>query len=246
MTLIDAFERIHIINLPERTDRWRDTLRELGKIGVGPEHPRLRKFAAIRPDTAGLFPSRGAHGCFMSHLGVIRQALHDRLANLLIVEDDIALTPAVALPHAAMIDRINRGDWDFAYPGHVETLDPAGETPQWHSTTAPLVCAHFYALNQRILPRLVDYLDACQRRPPGHPDGGPMHVDGAYSMFRQRNPDVLTLIATHSFAAQRSSRSDIYPNRWYDRAPLTRQLAAIARHTRNRWREHASANSPKV
>ena len=63
-----------------------------------------------------------------------------------------------------------------------------------------------------------------------------MHVDGAYSMFRARSPEVLTLAASPSLGWQRSSRSDIAANRWYDRQPGLRTLACLARKGKNFWR----------
>jgi hypothetical protein len=62
-----------------------------------------------------------------------------------------------------------------------------------------------------------------------------MHVDGAYSMFRMRYPDRVTLMATPSLGSQRSSRSDIATNKWYDRTPVIREIASIARRGKN-WR----------
>jgi hypothetical protein len=49
-----------------------------------------------------------------------------------------------------------------------------------------------------------------------------------------QHPDVVTLMATPSLGGQRSSRSDIFPNKWYDRLPLTRQIAGLARGIKNR------------
>ena len=73
-----------------------------------------------------------------------------------------------------------------------------------------------------------------------------MHVDGAYSMFRARRPDVVTLISSPSLGGQRSSRSDITANRWYDRQPLLRGLAGLARKGKNlRRTAAASAAAPR-
>lgn len=235
MNIFDAFERIYVINLPERRDRLRQTFAELRRVGIERGDARLRIYAGCRPADAGVFPSRGAHGCYLSHLGVLREARRDGLENVLVLEDDLALTRAAFADHARLRDRIAAGEWDFAYPGHVETI-AGGAAAQWHETDAPLMCAHFYGVHRRVLPALVDYLEACMRRPPGHPDGGPMHVDGAYSMFRARTEGVVTLIAAPSLGGQRSSRSDIYQNRWYDRTPLLRAVAGIARAARNAGR----------
>uniref|UniRef100_UPI003752A4A0 hypothetical protein n=1 Tax=Undibacterium sp. TaxID=1914977 RepID=UPI003752A4A0 len=75
--LFDAFERIYLINLPERKDRLREALAELERAGISRTDKRLQIFAGIKPDDAGIFPSRGAHGCHLSHLSIIRTAIHD-------------------------------------------------------------------------------------------------------------------------------------------------------------------------
>jgi hypothetical protein len=241
MTLFDAFERIVVINLPERTDRRREMLTELRRAGLRETDSRVRFFAGIRPANAGLFPSVGARGCFESHLGVIEAALRDGIDNVLVLEDDLALHPAACAAQPGLVARLASGGWDFAYPGHMlAATDPDGSV-RWQETTSPLVCAHFYALHRRVLTDLREYLEACRRRPPGHPDGGPMHVDGAYSMFRARRPDVVTLIASPSLGGQRSSRSDITANRWYDRQPGLRLLSGLARKGKNLWRAAALA-----
>jgi glycosyl transferase, family 25 len=56
------------------------------------------------------------------------------------------------------------------------------------------------------------------QRPYGHPAGGPQHYDGALTMFRVENKDLVRLIAVPNCWRQRSSRSDIH-GRWFDRGP---------------------------
>jgi hypothetical protein len=55
-------------------------------------------------------------------------------------------------------------------------------------------------------------------------------------MFRQRHPEVLTLLAQPSLGSQRPSRSDITHNRWYDRWPVVRGAVAVARQLKARLR----------
>jgi glycosyl transferase family 25 len=239
MKIFDAFERIYIINLPERTDRMREVSKELARAGLRADDTRIRVFPGIRPADAGVFPSRGAHGCHMSHLGIIREAIKEQLENVLIIEDDVALSRECLIDQPQLVAGLRNGDWDFAYPGHTQKLVlQLGQSAYWTITDAPLVCAHFYALHRRILPALEEYLASCMLRPAGHPDGGPMHIDGAYSMFRARHAAAMTLIATPSLAGQRSSRSDIYANRWFDRLPVVRSISARARRLRNCWRQY--------
>jgi hypothetical protein len=244
MKIFDAFERIVVINLRERVDRRREMQAELRRAGIGAGDARLQFFAAIRPADAGLFPSVGARGCFESHLGVIGEALRDGVENLLVLEDDLLLHPAACVEQPALVERLARGPWDFAYPGHMLPPEETGGAVRWQESRIPLACTHFYGLHRRVFADLRDYLEDCRRRPPGHPDGGPMHVDGAFSMFRGRNPAVVTLIASPSLGGQRSSRSDITANRWFDRQPGLRLLAGLARKGKNLWRASTLAAAP--
>ena len=69
-----------------------------------------------------------------------------------------------------------------------------------------------------------------------------MHYDGALTMFRAANPDVLTLIAQPSLGWQRSSRSDIHGH-WYDKVAGVQDVVAMARHVRQHWRSFRSEGS---
>jgi hypothetical protein len=169
----------------------------------------------------------------LSHLLILKEAHRDGLDNVLVMEDDLALAPALHVAPVDMTRRLQAGGWDFAYLGHVAETPGSGGTPTWLETRMPLATTHFYALNAPVLRALHDHLEACLRRPSGHPLGSPMHVDGAYSLFRSHHPDVITLMASPSLGGQRSSRSDVHPNKWYDRLPMTRQLAAMARSMKN-------------
>jgi hypothetical protein len=234
MKLIDFFERVYIVNLPERADRRREMEAELQRIGITVDGQRIRYFRAIRPDSAGQFPSLGSRGCFMSHLEILREARRDGLNNVLVMEDDLSVAACLAEPQPQMLLRLRQGDWDFAYLGHVEETPRAGEQPLWRESYAPMATTHFYAMNGKAIAAVQEYLDACLTRQPGDPEGGPMHVDGAFSLFRMQRPQVKTLMAIPSLGGQRSSRSDIYPNKWYDRNRITQKLAGLARSAKNR------------
>jgi len=241
MTITDYFERTYIINLAERTDRRREMERELQLQDISPRDRSVRFFPAIRPGDAGLFPSRGAHGCFMSHLGILAEARRDRLANILVMEDDLSIIPGFYRTQAMMLQYLADKRWDIAYFGHIEPAAANPDAPVWINCDAPLQCLHFYALNTAVIPQLHDHLSTCLTREPGHPEGSPMHVDGAYTLFRMQHPAIITLIASPSLGGQRSSRSDIAPNRWYDRTPVLKELAALARSGKN-WRARLQKN----
>lgn len=235
--LLLSFDRICIINLPERRDRRAAVTRELRRQGLAVDGRRVRFVEAIRPDGPAAFPSTGARGCYLSHLKVLRQARADGVRRLLVLEDDVMFTAALAgagrLGLALALD-----DWHLAYPGHVQS--PLPGPLRWECSDAPLVCAHCYAVRGDALDTVIAYLEACLGRPAGHPLGGAMHYDGALTMLRQARPDLVTLLASRSLAGQRSSRSDIIGPSWLDRGPLA-ALAGCVRAARNQWRRLSGA-----
>ncbi|HVA69265.1 MAG TPA: glycosyltransferase family 25 protein [Candidatus Binataceae bacterium] len=232
--LLGFFDRISVINLPERTDRRREIESALRSIHIDPRDPRVEFFAARKPARKDDWPSLGARGCFLSHSAILRDARDRRLANILIAEDDCEFAPALADSQGRIVQALAGQHWDIVYLGHVEPVAPNGAFSliRW---TEPLMTAHLYAVNRSILDRLVAFLELVERRPEGHLLGGPQHYDGALSMFRAQNPDVVTLIAAPNMAFQRSSSSDVSA-RWFDKMPglnhLTNRMRRVIRRRR--------------
>lgn len=241
--LLDHFDRIYIINLPERADRRLEMESELRRHGLNVDGDRIRYLNAIRPSDAGPFPSVGARGCFMSHLAILKDAIDSRCQTVLVMEDDLHIDDRALMPQPEMCRVLQEGNWDFAYLGHVLPEPREERSPGWLVGAQPIATTHFYGLNRPVMHRLRDHLEACLARPSGHPLGSPMHVDGAYSLFRSRHPDILTLIAAPSLGGQRSSRSDIYPNKWFDKLPLIRELVGAARGVKNHLRRTPAASA---
>ena len=230
MTIIEYFDRTAIINLPERVDRRTETREEFKKIGWPIENEKVFFFSAIKPDTPGGFPSSGVKGCFLSHMNIIKQAKHDKLANILIMEDDIAFVSDIDKIAAEAFQELDQKEWGFLYLGHEYTSDfTSGK--RLELLTEPLPLAHFYAVNGTIFDRFLDFLDQVLDRPPGHPEGGPMHYDGALSTFRMQNRDINTFLIVPSLAYQRSSRTDLLPpslwDRWTFLSPLVNQMRKL-------------------
>jgi glycosyl transferase family 25 len=232
--LSDFFRCTYVINLPERKDRRRAIVSELTRAGMPLAAGRVEMFPAVKPREKMGFPNTGARGCFLSHLGILTRALERRLSNVLIVEDDLIVSPMVNRHLEAIVRHLEATPWGLVYLGHIEDVSPAA-TPRLVPFDRPLVTSHFYAVNGPTIPRLVDYLEQVQRREAGHPLGGPMHLDGALNMFRQANPDVLTLIAHPNLGWQRPSRSNINC-KWYERLPVVKQAADLARAFRESLR----------
>ncbi len=155
------------------------------------------------------------------------------------MEDDLVISKTLIAQQSALIEQLQGQDWGMVYFGYyltdrnlpkVDTKGPSAEAAVLLKPyTLGIQNAHFYGVNGQILDRLIAFLEQVQQRPSGHPDGGPMHVDGAYSTFRAQNPDITTLIAEPNLGWQRSSRSDIHASAWYDYVPLVRDVANAAR-----------------
>jgi len=232
--LLDTFDRICIINLPERGDRRRAVTRELGRLGVAVDGDRVRFFAATRPAGPGEFPSTGAHGCFLSHLQVLRQARADGVRRLLVLEDDVMFSATMGRA-GVLSDTLRAGGWHLAYPGHALAARPG--PLRWLTAAEPLVCAHCYAVHGQAIDTVIDHLEACLARPVGHALGSPMHYDGALTLLRRQHPELITLLASRSLAGQRASRSDIIGPSWLDRLPV----ATLLRSLKNGMRRLAGA-----
>jgi hypothetical protein len=146
------------------------------------------------------------------------------------MEDDLEFSPLMNRHFGAVQEAFAQNKWGFAYLGHVEKV--SNELPlMLVPTSRPLVTAHFYAVNGDVFDRLIEYLEQVQKRPPGHPAGGPMHLDGALTMFRKANPDILTLIAQPNLGWQHASRSDLHSN-WFQSAPVFGKMYDVGRFVR--------------
>jgi len=101
----------------------------------------------------------------------------------------------------------------------------------------PVVTASFVGIAGGVLGPLVNFLEGVLTRPPGSADYGPMHVDGAYTVFRMLNPELVTLAAFPTLGRQRSSPSDITPSEMLlDRWSGTRHIASLLRRGYNALR----------
>jgi N-acetylglucosaminyldiphosphoundecaprenol N-acetyl-beta-D-mannosaminyltransferase len=175
----------YVINLPHRVDRRMETERQLARIGWSAEF-----FPAVQPDEAAGFPSIGARGCFLSHLAVLQKGLAAGADRVVVLEDDVNFAAGFADRWQSTMAALEQLPWSIFYPGHALTGLPSGLSRLAPAT--PVRCTHFMMLEGRAIPQLVAGLQTILARPPGHPAGGPMHVDGAYSTMREQNPSLMT------------------------------------------------------
>lgn len=223
---MNYFDKIFIINLAAREDRRCEMAQQLKNIGLGFDSPNVELFTAVRPENAGGFPSIGARGCFMSHLGILRNARLADCQRILILEDDLDFVPDFNARITDILSDLKQQTWSIFYGGY-ELLNAKENSTNIIDTidsVDPVRTTHFLAVQGDAIAELVDYLEAMLARPAGSADGGPMHVDGAYSWFRREYPQHVTLLAQPELGYQRPSRTDIHDLNWYDRVAGVRDV----------------------
>lgn len=234
--LLEVFDHIYVINLPARTDRRADSARSFRRIGLGHDHPQVTVFPAIRPEARGEFPSVGARGCFLSHMTVLERALAAGHGHFLIMEDDADFSPRFGALMPPLAAALAGRDWGMLYGWNPDRhgLPPDGSPPRWIplDPARPVTMSHFIGLSRDAAARALPCLSGICARPFGHPEGGAMHVDGAYNWFRRAHPEIEAFAASEALALQRPSRTDIHPLPWWDRLPVARSLAAAFRRVR--------------
>jgi GR25 family glycosyltransferase involved in LPS biosynthesis len=234
--------RAYLINLPERKDRLRFAKRELSSVGwqLGPGGVCL--YAANKFKDRGRFPSPSIRGCFMSHSDCLGEASRQGMPNTLMLEDDVAFASSFPILLPSILSQLEAIDWGFCYLGHEDT----GNIDRANSRTrdvnlipynGELRTTHFYLVNGRILPRLLEHLDRLASGEEGDQKNGPMPIDGAINRFRLSNGDIKTVIADPKLGWQRPSRSDISPGRidqWRLLYPTVEGLRSL-KHKFLRW-----------
>ncbi|MBL4762521.1 MAG: glycosyltransferase family 25 protein, partial [Gammaproteobacteria bacterium] len=194
--LLDSFDHIAIINLVHRTDRRREMTQQLARLGLDFDHPAVSCFDACRFEDSAGFQTAGARGCFHSHLGVWRDALARKDRSVLLLEDDLDFCVDVETNLPAVLEALSSQDWSVFYGAMLkwEAASPPTSPIALARPEESVMGGHFVAMRGEAIARLVDYLEAILMRPPGSPEGGAMHVDGAYSWFRAAHPDFQTWI----------------------------------------------------
>ncbi len=226
VALPSYFGCTYVVNLPERKDRLDRVKNELVNLGADFADGRLEVFPAYKHKDRAGFPNAGARGCYMSHLKCLVLAHAANRHSLLMLEDDVAFCSALPRLMPGLVLQLDRLDWDMIFFGHFGT----GDIPDAKSTTTQneisfvpwageIQGTHFYAVNGRILPRLIADLERHVHGIEGDQEYGPMPIDGGFNIFRRNNPSVRTLIAKPKLGWQASSRSDITP-RFFDRVPF--------------------------
>lgn len=229
VNFIDYFDKIYVINLIARADRRDEMDVQLKKLGYTLNHPKIIVFNAIKPANAEEFPCIGARGCFLSHLGVLKHAQINGYKNILIFEDDLDFSTHFVSRSEKVLLSLNQNNWEIFYGDYrlYENLVSDENAAKVVTSIYPLGTTNFLGLKSVVIKPIIDYFELILSRPAGHPQGGPMHVDGAYNCFRKDFPTFNTIIATPALGFQRSSFSDITAVSWKNKLPFIQLIKKI-------------------
>ena len=182
--IIEYFDRSFVINLIDRVDRRRQVEREFKRIGLRIPNDKVEIFSAVRPTERGGFVDISTKGCFSSHRDVLELARHKRLRNVLVFEDDVAFRRVGVSYQKRLLRQLSGENWDLLFFGFSPQLSAQPTKPliRWDGEIRG---THCYAVNGPFLDTMIEYMDACERRPRDHPDGGPMPADGVYNHVRR-------------------------------------------------------------
>ncbi|MCL2645687.1 MAG: hypothetical protein FWD61_01625 [Phycisphaerales bacterium] len=237
MKLIDYFDKLCIVHLPNREDRYRALEHELRVLGIDICGPKVQVPPAPMPADANGYQSKGVHGNFLSHYEILRDALKDGVESVWVLEDDAIFSRYMVSEQERTVDVLSSMPWGLCYFGHTLRRELKGAERGWVPFSGPFCWAHCYAVHSRTLARLVSYMEETMENPPGHPRGGRLYIDAAYTLFRQMNPDVLSLVANPVMSVQKGSPSSISERKWYDHFRFGRLVANAARAGRDEcWR----------
>lgn len=207
-----------VINLEHRKDRRREMESQLRQVGW-----RAEFFKAVEPESAAEFPSKGARGCFLSHLAILKKARRQNLDRLIILEDDFDFSTDFPARWPAIEQFLREQNCAFFYPAPARLS--ADESILEISPDQGLMCTHFIIFDRSAISKSIEGLEAIMSRPAGDPLGGPMHVDAAYSVVRKQNPELKTYAHFPPLGCQRPSRTDVGDGHWLDRIYVFRPVA---------------------
>ena len=97
--------------------------------------------------------------------------------------------------------------------------------------------AHAYAVQAESLPELIEFLEKILDHPAGHPEGGKMYIDAAYSYYREKGASKLCLVSNPALSIQKGSTSNLAPSGKQGGTKLKNYPINLARYVRDEfWR----------
>src|SRR5262245_46247401 len=123
MRLLDYFDRISIIHLTDRKDRYRALVKELRQLRIEITHNKVRVPEAPKLVEANGFPSPGVFGNFLSHLEILKSAQQEGLQSVWVLEDDAIFSKRFIREDHQLAAFLANNYWDMCHFGHSLTKE---------------------------------------------------------------------------------------------------------------------------
>ena len=220
MDINTFFDKIFVINLDHRKDRWNESLKLFEKYHIS-NYERISAVKPIYKDIPKKYYSNlvvnqtewyvtGAVGCKLSHLKVIKLAKERNYKNFLVLEDDFSIDKDNFEDIIQkVISEINIiPEWDMIYLGGNNLIKPnkikyyADEKEgifQYIHVPTKINTTHAYAMNSSIFDKCIEEIENCSTE-----------IDDYYKRNIQNKMKVYCVYP--SLMKQRKSVSDIFKN----------------------------------
>jgi GR25 family glycosyltransferase involved in LPS biosynthesis len=145
MKLNDFFDKIYVINLDRRLDRWESVSKQLKDLNV--------EFTRVSAVDGKALEIPGWQACTMSHRKVLQEAQDIGLNNVLIFEDDVVFTKDFSERLSKAIAELPE-DWDIFYLGasfHKTTVQISSQLSRADET----YCNHAIGINKSTIDLLL-------------------------------------------------------------------------------------------
>lgn len=130
----EMIDGVLVVNLDSRPDRWKAVLALTERVMPAEKLIRLSATAGVALPGYGKSPWfrgrkrdrtwAGRAGCTLSHRAAIAHAKQQGWRALLILEDDIDLSPALPAVLATLPSALAAHDWDVCYLGYTDPVPP--------------------------------------------------------------------------------------------------------------------------
>lgn len=209
----EYFDKIFIINLEHRTDRWEQCVNILSEYNI----TNYERFSAICPKYEDI-PEKlyknlvvnkkkwyvtGAIGCKLSHLEIIKLAKERNYNNFLVLEDDFCIQKNINEFNNIFnnfINEINRIKWDMIYLGGNNLIKPNSiDNFKLLHKAIKVNTTHAYCMNSSLFDKCINEISICGTE-----------IDDYYKNNIQKNNELNVFCIFPSLIKQRESVSDIF------------------------------------
>jgi hypothetical protein len=157
-SLNDYFERVVVINLDRRPDRW-DRFRQAFETVDWPFIEPVR-VSAVDGDAVTVpiwwKQGGGAWGCLMSHVRILEDCIREGVRRVLILEDDAVLVKDFAAQVRPFLEHVPE-DWDQLYFGGQHLRDPIPHGDHVYRCVN-VNRTHCHAVSRKFMSRMYRYI----------------------------------------------------------------------------------------